>query len=85
MTVQCVSSGFLSFSQNVFNVTPDILFDGLRAFKQGSPNMNSLVGFGSAAAFAISSVSAFAVPKSSVSHTRILMQLFFYAGVLAEP
>nr|ABF94279.1 copper-translocating P-type ATPase family protein, expressed [Oryza sativa Japonica Group] len=35
--------GFLSFSQNVFNVTPDILFDGLRAFKQGSPNMNSLV------------------------------------------
>jgi cation transport ATPase len=57
MTVQCVSSGFLSFSQNVFNVTPDILFDGLRAFKQGSPNMNSLVGFGSAAAFAISSVS----------------------------
>uniref|UniRef100_A0A0E0K9J8 HMA domain-containing protein n=1 Tax=Oryza punctata TaxID=4537 RepID=A0A0E0K9J8_ORYPU len=49
--------GFLSFSHNVFNVTPDILFDGLRAFKQGSPNMNSLVGFGSAAAFAISSVS----------------------------
>uniref|UniRef100_A0A0D9VQ71 HMA domain-containing protein n=1 Tax=Leersia perrieri TaxID=77586 RepID=A0A0D9VQ71_9ORYZ len=35
----------------------DILFDGLRAFKQGSPNMNSLVGFGSAAAFAISAVS----------------------------
>nr|CAB3496908.1 unnamed protein product [Digitaria exilis] len=35
----------------------DILFDGFRAFKQGSPNMNSLVGFGSAAAFAISAVS----------------------------
>ncbi|KAF8673864.1 hypothetical protein HU200_048381 [Digitaria exilis] len=30
------------------NVPPDILFDGFRAFKQGSPNMNSLVGFGSA-------------------------------------
>uniref|UniRef100_A0A0D9Z2V7 HMA domain-containing protein n=1 Tax=Oryza glumipatula TaxID=40148 RepID=A0A0D9Z2V7_9ORYZ len=39
------------------HVGHDILFDGLRAFKQGSPNMNSLVGFGSAAAFAISSVS----------------------------
>jgi P-type Cu+ transporter len=36
---------------------PDILFDGFRAFKQGSPNMNSLVGFGSAAAFTISAVS----------------------------
>ncbi|TVU48208.1 hypothetical protein EJB05_07837, partial [Eragrostis curvula] len=35
----------------------DILFDGFRAFRQGSPNMNSLVGFGSAAAFAISAVS----------------------------
>ncbi|GJN30447.1 hypothetical protein PR202_gb18755 [Eleusine coracana subsp. coracana] len=35
----------------------DILFDGFRAFRQGSPNMNSLVGFGSAAAFAISTVS----------------------------
>ncbi|GJN30468.1 hypothetical protein PR202_gb18777 [Eleusine coracana subsp. coracana] len=30
---------------------------GFRAFRQGSPNMNSLVGFGSAAAFAISTVS----------------------------
>ncbi|GJN08903.1 hypothetical protein PR202_ga26863 [Eleusine coracana subsp. coracana] len=36
---------------------PDILSDGFRAFRQGSPNMNSLVGFGSAAAFAISTVS----------------------------
>ncbi|KAJ8542157.1 hypothetical protein K7X08_017023 [Anisodus acutangulus] len=35
----------------------DLLFDGLRAFTNGSPNMNSLVGFGSIAAFAISSVS----------------------------
>ncbi|KAK4353264.1 hypothetical protein RND71_028782 [Anisodus tanguticus] len=33
----------------------DLLFDGLRAFTNGSPNMNSLVGFGSIAAFAISS------------------------------
>ncbi|KAF7830412.1 copper-transporting ATPase PAA2, chloroplastic [Senna tora] len=35
----------------------DLLFDGLRAFKKGSPNMNSLVGFGSMAAFIISSIS----------------------------
>ncbi|KAI6682134.1 hypothetical protein NL676_036015 [Syzygium grande] len=35
----------------------DLLFDGLKAFKRGSPNMNSLVGFGSIAAFLISSVS----------------------------
>ncbi|KAF8032600.1 hypothetical protein BT93_D1499 [Corymbia citriodora subsp. variegata] len=35
----------------------DLLFDGLKAFKKGSPNMNSLVGFGSVAAFLISSVS----------------------------
>uniref|UniRef100_A0ACD5TVA0 Uncharacterized protein n=1 Tax=Avena sativa TaxID=4498 RepID=A0ACD5TVA0_AVESA len=41
----------------LFGPGRDILFDGLRAFKQGSPNMNSLVGFGSAAAFAISAVS----------------------------
>jgi Cu2+-exporting ATPase len=26
-----------------------LLVDGLRAFKKGSPNMNSLVGFGSVA------------------------------------
>ncbi|KAL6208089.1 hypothetical protein ACLB2K_019041 [Fragaria x ananassa] len=35
----------------------DLLFDGLRAFRKGSPNMNSLVGFGSLAAFTISAVS----------------------------
>lgn len=35
----------------------DLLFDGLLAFKKGSPNMNSLVGFGSIAAFIISSIS----------------------------
>lgn len=35
----------------------DLVFDGLRAFKNGSPNMNSLVGFGSMAAFGISLVS----------------------------
>nr|AYW01698.1 HMA8 protein [Morus alba] len=35
----------------------DLLFDGLRALRKGSPNMNSLVGFGSLAAFAISAVS----------------------------
>ncbi|XP_059642621.1 copper-transporting ATPase PAA2, chloroplastic [Cornus florida] len=35
----------------------DLLFDGLRAFTKGSPNMNSLVGFGSIAAFIISTVS----------------------------
>lgn len=35
----------------------DLLLDGLRAFVKGSPNMNSLVGFGSVAAFLISAVS----------------------------
>lgn len=35
----------------------DLLFDGLRAFAKGSPNMNSLVGFGSVAAFMLSAVS----------------------------
>ncbi|KAF6146585.1 hypothetical protein GIB67_008871 [Kingdonia uniflora] len=35
----------------------DLLFDGLKAFTKGSPNMNSLVGFGSMAAFIISAVS----------------------------
>ncbi|KAL0330512.1 UNVERIFIED_CONTAM: Copper-transporting ATPase PAA2, chloroplastic [Sesamum radiatum] len=35
----------------------DLLFDGLRALRKGSPNMNSLVGFGAIAAFAISAVS----------------------------
>jgi cation transport ATPase len=53
----CFSGYLIILSHNVVNVIPDILFDGLRAFKQGSPNMNSLVGFGSAAAFAISAVS----------------------------
>jgi Cu2+-exporting ATPase len=33
-----------------------LLVDGLRAFKKGSPNMNSLVGFGSVVAFIISVV-----------------------------
>ncbi|KNA12609.1 hypothetical protein SOVF_124370, partial [Spinacia oleracea] len=36
-----------------------LLFDGLRAFSKGSPNMNSLVGFGSVAAFILSAVSLF--------------------------
>uniref|UniRef100_A0A2P2KJT6 HMA domain-containing protein n=1 Tax=Rhizophora mucronata TaxID=61149 RepID=A0A2P2KJT6_RHIMU len=35
----------------------DLVVDGLRAFMKGSPNMNSLVGFGSIAAFTISAVS----------------------------
>ncbi|XP_022936839.1 copper-transporting ATPase PAA2, chloroplastic [Cucurbita moschata] len=35
----------------------ELLFDGLRAFRKGSPNMNSLVGFGAVAAFIISAVS----------------------------
>ncbi|KAI9106911.1 hypothetical protein K1719_022439 [Acacia pycnantha] len=35
----------------------ELLVDGLRAFRKGSPNMNSLVGFGSIAAFIISSIS----------------------------
>lgn len=35
----------------------DLLQDGLRAFVKGSPNMNSLVGFGSVAAFILSAVS----------------------------
>ncbi|GAB4836923.1 Copper-transporting ATPase paa2, chloroplastic [Ancistrocladus abbreviatus] len=35
----------------------DLLYDGLRSFMRGSPNMNSLVGFGSIASFIISAVS----------------------------
>ncbi|XP_071737071.1 copper-transporting ATPase PAA2, chloroplastic-like [Rutidosis leptorrhynchoides] len=35
----------------------ELLSDGLKAFFKGSPNMNSLVGFGSIAAFMISAVS----------------------------
>ncbi|KAM0953054.1 putative P-type Cu(2+) transporter [Dioscorea sansibarensis] len=35
----------------------DLLIDGFRAFMKRSPNMNSLVGFGSIAAFLISAVS----------------------------
>lgn len=35
----------------------DLLINGLKAFTNGSPNMNSLVGFGAIAAFIISSVS----------------------------
>ncbi|KAH7523884.1 hypothetical protein FEM48_Zijuj06G0059300 [Ziziphus jujuba var. spinosa] len=35
----------------------ELLFDGMRALRKGSPNMNSLVGFGSLAAFFISAVS----------------------------
>ncbi|KAK3004887.1 hypothetical protein RJ639_018526, partial [Escallonia herrerae] len=35
----------------------ELLFDGLRAFTRRSPNMNSLVGFGSIAAFIISAIS----------------------------
>jgi cation transport ATPase len=58
MVVHCAFQYFIiTLSHNAVNVIPDILFDGLRAFKQGAPNMNSLVGFGSAAAFAISAVS----------------------------
>lgn len=41
---------------SLFGPGRDILFDGFRAFRQGSPNMNSLVGFGSIAAFVISTV-----------------------------
>lgn len=52
----------LKIFQTICNILisfADILFDGVRAFKQGSPNMNSLVGFGSIAAFIISTVSGF--------------------------
>ncbi|KAG9458466.1 hypothetical protein H6P81_002974 [Aristolochia fimbriata] len=42
---------------SLFGPGRDLLFDGLRAFAKGSPNMNSLVGFGSVAAFFISAVS----------------------------
>ncbi|XP_068659931.1 copper-transporting ATPase PAA2, chloroplastic isoform X2 [Aristolochia californica] len=42
---------------SLFGPGRDLLFDGLRAFARGSPNMNSLVGFGSIAAFFISVVS----------------------------
>ncbi|KAK2645018.1 hypothetical protein Ddye_020213 [Dipteronia dyeriana] len=41
----------------LFGPGGDLLFDGLRALKKGTPNMNSLVGFGSIAAFLISAVS----------------------------
>ncbi|KAK9099505.1 hypothetical protein Syun_026550 [Stephania yunnanensis] len=41
----------------LFGPGRELLFDGLRAFAKGSPNMNSLVGFGSVAAFIISAVS----------------------------
>ncbi|XP_038695997.1 copper-transporting ATPase PAA2, chloroplastic [Tripterygium wilfordii] len=41
----------------LFGPGRDLLFDGIKAFKKGSPNMNSLVGFGSVAAFIISVVS----------------------------
>ncbi|XP_072977810.1 copper-transporting ATPase PAA2, chloroplastic [Typha angustifolia] len=42
---------------SLFGPGRGILLDGFRAFRQGSPNMNSLVGFGSIAAFLISAVS----------------------------
>lgn len=67
---------------------PDILFDGFRAFKQGSPNMNSLVGFGSAAAFAISAVSVSMVLRLNFPvqpYRYILMFALHFLGVLAEP
>ncbi|KAJ4708901.1 Copper-transporting ATPase [Melia azedarach] len=41
----------------LFGPGRDLLFDGLKALKKGSPNMNSLVGFGCIASFLISSVS----------------------------
>lgn len=41
----------------LFGPGRDLLYDGFRAFTKGSPNMNSLVGFGSVAAFTISAVS----------------------------
>ena len=40
----------------------DLLVDGLRAFRKGSPNMNSLVSFGSIAAFLLSTVSSPSLP-----------------------
>ncbi|XP_077236345.1 copper-transporting ATPase PAA2, chloroplastic [Tasmannia lanceolata] len=42
---------------SLFGPGRDLLSDGVRAFMKGSPNMNSLVGFGSIAAFIISAVS----------------------------
>lgn len=42
---------------SLFGPGRDLLLDGFRAFAKGSPNMNSLVGFGSIAAFIISAVS----------------------------
>lgn len=43
----------------MIKIVADLLFDGLRSFTKGSPNMNSLVGFGSVAAFIISAVRLF--------------------------
>lgn len=42
---------------SLFGPGRELLLDGLKAFKKGSPNMNSLVGFGSVTAFLISFVS----------------------------
>lgn len=42
----------------------ELLLDGLRAFANASPNMNSLVGFGSIAAFLISAVSTVSASDS---------------------
>lgn len=41
----------------LFGPGRELLLDGFKAFSKGSPNMNSLVGFGSIAAFLISMVS----------------------------
>ncbi|KAJ8448781.1 hypothetical protein Cgig2_011402 [Carnegiea gigantea] len=55
----------------------DLLQDGLRAFVKGSPNMNSLVGFGSVAAFILSAVRPFldkSVLQSLVcTHARLVI------------
>lgn len=55
-TARFICSYYLVFKQSYLLYGLDLLVDGLKAFRKGSPNMNSLVGFGSIAAFAISTV-----------------------------
>lgn len=54
----------------------DLLFDGLGALRKGSPNMNSLVGFGSLAAFVISAV------RKSENQFLSLLRLFDFLVVV---
>lgn len=75
------------FKRNdVFLVFADLLFDGLRALKKGSPNMNSLVGFGSVVAFIISAVLTFLQLQDDMVLLHLIsLTLFSHVGVSSEP